>query len=101
MRNSLCILMFGLAVTTAPPMSAQEKDQGGQASRVELYGGYNYVRFNINASASSLQPPSQTFNAMVRISPYFKSRSMGGTLLKNTTSRRSSIFPTFVEPSGL
>ena len=36
MRNSLCILLFGLAVTTAPPMSAQEKDQGGQASRLEL-----------------------------------------------------------------
>ena len=64
MRNSLCILLFGLAATTAPAMWAQEKDQGGQASRVELYGGYNYVRFNINASASVLQPPSQTFNAM-------------------------------------
>ena len=63
MRNSLCILLFGLAVTTAPAMWAQEKDQGGQASRLELYGGYNYVRFNINASASVLQPPSQTFNA--------------------------------------
>ena len=63
MRNSLCILLFGLAITTAPPMSAQEKDQGGQVSRLELYGGYNYVRFNINASTSYLQPPSQTFNA--------------------------------------
>jgi len=63
MRNSLCILLFGLAVTTAPAMWAQEKDQGGQASRLELYTGYNYVRFNISASASVLQPPSQTFNA--------------------------------------
>jgi len=63
MRNSLCILLFGLGVTTAPAMWAQEKDQGGQASRLELYGGYNYVRFNINASASVLQPSSQTFNA--------------------------------------
>lgn len=62
MRNSLCILLFGLAITTTPAMWAQEKDQGGEA-RLELYGGYNYVRFNINASARVLQPPSQTFHA--------------------------------------
>ena len=29
---------------------------------LELYGGYNYVRFNVNADVSG-QPPSQVFNA--------------------------------------
>lgn len=32
------------------------------ASKLELYGGYYYVRFNINADLAGV-PPSQTFNA--------------------------------------
>jgi len=63
MRNSRCVLLLRPAVTAVPAMWAQDKDQAGQASRLELYGGYNYVRLNINASASVLQPSSQMFKA--------------------------------------
>lgn len=53
MRKSL-ILVLLLAAT--PPLKAQTR-----LSSFELYGGYEYVRFNINANVSG-QPPFQTFN---------------------------------------
>src|SRR5713226_9540051 len=37
----------------------------------------------------------------VKISPHFRSKSMDGTSLKDTTSQRSSSFPTFAELSSL
>jgi hypothetical protein len=44
------------AICVAPAVSAQE-----ELSKLELSGGYNYVRFNINAKVNG-QPPSQSFN---------------------------------------
>jgi Outer membrane protein beta-barrel domain len=56
MRHSLAIAVLLCAATCAPALRAQQ-----EPSKVELYGGYDYVRFNINANVSG-QPPSQTFN---------------------------------------
>jgi len=56
MRKSLAVVLL-FAAFAAPTLKAQE-----QPSRVELYGGYDYVRFNINANVSG-QPPFQVFNA--------------------------------------
>jgi len=56
MRKSLAVVSL-LAALAAPTLKAQE-----QPSKVELYGGYDYVRFNINANVSG-QPPFQVFNA--------------------------------------
>ncbi len=47
--------MFGL-FAAAPATKAQE-----QASKLELYGGYHYARFNVNASAVG-GASSETFN---------------------------------------
>jgi len=49
------VLLLGL-FATAWPMKAQE-----QASKLEVYGGYYYARFNVNASAAG-GAPSETFN---------------------------------------
>ena len=49
------VLLLGL-LATARPMRAQE-----QASKLEVYGGYYYARFNVNASAVG-GAPSETFN---------------------------------------
>jgi len=62
MRYSLA-LIFSLIAVAITPTWAQQDENRGLASRIELYGGYTYIRFNINASASALQPPSETFNA--------------------------------------
>jgi opacity protein-like surface antigen len=57
MRNSIVLgLLIGL-FSTALRATAQENP-----SRLELYGGYYYVRFKINANLPGV-PPSQTFNA--------------------------------------
>jgi hypothetical protein len=57
MRNLLVVALLFEAVGAAPLLGAQD-----ELSKVELYGGYDYVRFNIHASVMG-QPPSQTFNA--------------------------------------
>jgi hypothetical protein len=57
MRTSLAVVFLFAAIGAAPALRAQE-----DPSKLELYGGYGYVRFNINANVSG-QPPSQTFNA--------------------------------------
>jgi len=49
------VLLLGL-FATARPTKAQE-----QASKLEVYGGYYYARFNVNASAAG-GAPSETFN---------------------------------------
>ncbi|MGO9403464.1 MAG: outer membrane beta-barrel protein [Terriglobales bacterium] len=49
------VLLLGLFATVRSS-KAQE-----QASRFEAYGGYYYVRFNVNASAAG-GAPSETFN---------------------------------------
>jgi hypothetical protein len=55
MGNSLAVgLLLGLL--GSGPLAAQE-----EPSRVELYGGYYYGRFNINANVSGIAP-SETFN---------------------------------------
>lgn len=56
MRNSIGVLLLLVAAGAAQTLNAQET-----ASKLELYGGYNYIRFNINANVAG-QPPSQTFN---------------------------------------
>jgi len=56
MRNSLVVVFLFGAISAAPALRAQD-----QPSKLELYAGYDYIRFNINAKVSG-QPPSQTFN---------------------------------------
>jgi outer membrane protein with beta-barrel domain len=56
MRNSLAVVVLFAAIGAAPELRAQD-----EPSKLELYGGYSYIRFNINARVSG-QPPSQTFN---------------------------------------
>jgi outer membrane immunogenic protein len=57
MRSSIVLgLLVGLFST---PLLANAQEN---PSRLELYGGYYYVRFNINANLPGV-PPSQTFNA--------------------------------------
>jgi opacity protein-like surface antigen len=56
MRNSLAIVLLLAAVNAAPALWAQD-----QPAKLELYAGYDYIRFNISARVSG-QPPSQTFN---------------------------------------
>ena len=56
MRNSLAVgLLLGL-LGTVPLAKAQV-----EPSKIELYGGYYYARFNINANVSGVAP-SETFN---------------------------------------
>jgi opacity protein-like surface antigen len=56
MRNTLAAVLLLASLGSAPALRAQQ-----DPSKLELYGGYSYVRFNINANVSG-QPPSQTFN---------------------------------------
>lgn len=57
MRNSRAVVLLLAVLSLVPSLRAQE-----DSSKFELYGGYNYVRLNVNANVSG-QPPSQTFNA--------------------------------------
>jgi hypothetical protein len=56
MRHSLVLAVL-LVFCVSPALLAQD------LQRLELYGGYDYVRFNVNANVSG-QPPSQTFNGI-------------------------------------
>jgi len=56
MRNSLAVVLLIAAMGAAPTLRAQE-----EPSKAELYGGYGYARFNVNANVAG-QPPSQVFN---------------------------------------
>jgi hypothetical protein len=70
MRNSLAVVLLLAAISSAPSVWGQD-----DLSKLELSGGYNYVRFNINAKVSG-QPPSQTFNG----------NGGGGELMYNVNS---------------
>ena len=56
MRSALAILFSLAAFAAAPALQAQD-----DAAKLELYGGYSYIRFNINSMVAG-QPPSQVFN---------------------------------------
>jgi hypothetical protein len=56
MRISTLLALPIAAMVLVPAVRAQEA-----LSKIELYGGYDYIRFNINSNVSG-QPPSQTFN---------------------------------------
>ena len=60
MRNSFAVVLLFAAIVVAPAVRAQDESPSA-ASRMELYGGYDYVRFNINSNVNG-QPPSQIFN---------------------------------------
>jgi hypothetical protein len=57
MKNPLAFVLLAIVIASAQPLKAQD-----QASKFELYGGYDYARFNITSDVSG-QPPSQSFNA--------------------------------------
>ena len=56
MRNCLMVVLLFATIAAAPQLRAQEGP-----TQLEIYGGYDYVRFTINANVSG-QPPSQTLN---------------------------------------
>ena len=57
MRNSLAVVLLLGIFGSVPPAIAQE-----ETSKLDLYGGYDYVRYNANPRVSGL-PPSESFNA--------------------------------------
>jgi len=57
MRNSLAAILLFASISAAPSLQAQESQ-----SKIELYGSYDFIRFNVNAKVNG-QPPFQTFNA--------------------------------------
>jgi hypothetical protein len=57
MRNLFAVALLFAAFCAAPALRAQD-----DSSKLEVYGGYDYVRFNVNADVTG-QPPFQTFNA--------------------------------------
>lgn len=56
MRTAFVSFLLFAALLASPSLRSQEAP-----SIFELYGGYDYVRFNVNANVSG-QPPFQTFN---------------------------------------
>ena len=70
MRNSFALVLLFAAIGTSPAVMAQD------GPKLELYAGYDYTRFNINANVSG-QPPSQTFNG----------NGGGGQLVYNVNNR--------------
>lgn len=57
MTSSLAVALLLGVIAAAPPLRAQ-----GGPSKVELYGGYDYVRYNANPKVNGV-PPSESFNA--------------------------------------
>jgi len=58
MRNLLAVGVLMALSAVAPAARAQEI---AAVPTLELYGGYDYIRFNVNANVSG-QPPSATYN---------------------------------------
>jgi opacity protein-like surface antigen len=54
------VALLGL-FATARPIKAQGQSSVEQASKFEVYGGYYYARFNVNANVLGI-PPSATYN---------------------------------------
>jgi hypothetical protein len=57
MRTSLVVLAFTALCGASLPVHAQE-----QPTTLEAYGGFDYIRFNINAKVPGVSP-SQSYNA--------------------------------------
>lgn len=57
MRNSLAVLLLLGAMGAAPPLAAQDGPP-----KLELYGGYDYVRYNASPKINGV-PPSESFSA--------------------------------------
>jgi opacity protein-like surface antigen len=57
MRNPLALVLLLASLGSVPPAMAQE-----ETSKLDLYGGYDYVRYNANPRVNNL-PPSESFNA--------------------------------------
>jgi len=55
MRKSFAVVLLLAAIGVTPTLRAQDEP------KLELYGGYDYTHFNVNANVAG-QPPSQTFN---------------------------------------
>lgn len=58
MRNALAVALLFATIGGAPSLRAQTDTD---LSKFEIYGGYDYVRFNINANVPG-HPAFQTFN---------------------------------------
>ncbi len=56
MNKSFAIFLLLALFAAAPPVKAQE-----QAPKLEVYGGYYYARFNVNANVPGIAP-SATYN---------------------------------------
>jgi opacity protein-like surface antigen len=57
MKKSLCVVVFIAVFGIVLPAKAQD-----ETPKLELYAGYDYVRFNVTAKVAGF-PPSQSFNA--------------------------------------
>ncbi len=57
MKTSCAVILLLALCGFALPATAQD-----DATKLEAYGGYDYIRFNVNANVSGV-PPSQSFNA--------------------------------------
>jgi len=58
MKNSFAAIILSLAALgAAPPARAQEEPK-----KLEAYGGYSYIRFNVTAKVSGIAP-SESYNA--------------------------------------
>jgi len=63
MTRSLAVaILFLLAVFGNTLRTNAQQENPQEPSPIDVYGGYNYVRFNVNANVSGV-PPTQTFNA--------------------------------------
>jgi len=62
MRKSLAVGVLLAISATVLPANAQKAPSEFELSRLELYGGYDYLRFNANPRISGV-PLSQSFNA--------------------------------------
>jgi opacity protein-like surface antigen len=56
MRKSCAVILLLAVFGMALPVKAQD-----DATKLEAYAGYDYIRFNVNANVSGI-PPSQSFN---------------------------------------
>jgi hypothetical protein len=57
MRTSWAVILLLAVFGVALPAKAQD-----EATKFEFYGGYDYIRFNVNSNVSGT-PPNQSFNA--------------------------------------
>ena len=70
MRNALRVVLFFAILCSAPLVRGQE-----DTSKLDLYGGYDFVRYHANPRINGL-PPSESFNA----------NGLGGQIAYNPTA---------------